>query len=179
MWKRTTGYDICVQSSLAVHNDIVYTGSSHTFSYFSGGYTESATGAGCENIYALNATTGDIIWNYTTGGGIWSSPAVASGFVFVGSGDNRVYALNAQTGDLEWSYETNGAIYSSPAILDGVAYVGSTDNSLYAIGSTKSADDLGVQINPYHLIIVGITAFTITAIIFLLFRKRQTKSSSF
>jgi outer membrane protein assembly factor BamB len=33
------------------------------------------------------------LWNYTTGGSVWSIPAVVDGKVFVGSNDNNVYAF--------------------------------------------------------------------------------------
>ena len=38
------------------------------------------------------------VWNYTTGGRVYSSPAVVNGVVYVGSENNNVYALNATTG---------------------------------------------------------------------------------
>ena len=46
-------------------------------------------------VYALNAASGVQVWNYTTGGAVFSSPAVAAGVVYIGSDDHRVYALNA------------------------------------------------------------------------------------
>ena len=50
------------------------------------------------NRYALNANTGDELWSYTTGGSIFSSPAVVNGVVYFGSHDHNVYALNSGTG---------------------------------------------------------------------------------
>jgi hypothetical protein len=44
-------------------------------------------------VYALNATTGTRIWSYTTGGDVYSSPAVADDKVFVASFNNKVYAF--------------------------------------------------------------------------------------
>ena len=41
----------------------------------------------------MNASTGTSIWNYTTGGLIDSSPAVAYGNVYVGSDDQKVYCF--------------------------------------------------------------------------------------
>jgi outer membrane protein assembly factor BamB len=52
---------------------------------------------GCDDgyIYALNAATGAIIWQYKTGGMVCSSPWIdAQGVLYVGSDDGRVYALN-------------------------------------------------------------------------------------
>ena len=47
-----------------------------------------------DNLYALNAATGVIEWQGVTGGIIDSSPAVASGFIYVGSADNNVDAYS-------------------------------------------------------------------------------------
>jgi PGF-CTERM protein len=77
------------------------------------------------NVYALNATTGDTLWVYPTGGPVYSSPAVVNGVVYVGSYDHNVYALNATTGAKLWSYKTSGSISSSPAVDDGVVYINS------------------------------------------------------
>src|SRR5260370_33893704 len=66
-------------SSLTVAKGIVY----------SGAYTGVAP-----NVYALNATTGAILWSYTTGNAIESSPAVVNGVVYIGSFDNKLYAFH-------------------------------------------------------------------------------------
>jgi hypothetical protein len=89
-------------------------------------------GADDGKIYCLNATTGEFIWNYTTGNWVRSSPAVADGKVYVGSRDNKFYCLDAATGALIWSYITSNDVYSSPAVADGVVYVASTDHKVYA-----------------------------------------------
>jgi eukaryotic-like serine/threonine-protein kinase len=46
-----------------------------------------------KTLYALNASTGTKLWSYTTGGGVYSSPTVADGVVYVGSDDGNVYAF--------------------------------------------------------------------------------------
>jgi len=38
--------------------------------------------------------TGALKWSYTTGGFIYSSPAVANGVIYVGSYDGTVYAFH-------------------------------------------------------------------------------------
>jgi len=87
------------------------------------------------NVYALNANTGNKLWNFATGGGVYSSPAVANGIVYVGSNDHNVYALNASTGVKLWSFTTGNDVYSSPAVADGVVYVGSDDSNVYALNT--------------------------------------------
>jgi hypothetical protein len=64
-----------VDSSPAVAGGIVYVGSEDN------------------KTYALNATNGNLIWSYKTGGPVYSSPAVVGGVVYVGSNDGKVYAI--------------------------------------------------------------------------------------
>jgi outer membrane protein assembly factor BamB len=88
-------------------------------------------GSDADSLYALNATTGALLWSYYTGNFIFSSPAVANGVVYFQSG--TTYALNAETGALLWESTTTGVRAStSPAVANGVVYVGSDDGSLYA-----------------------------------------------
>src|SRR5258705_11997342 len=69
-------------------------------------------------------------------GPVDSSPAVASGVVYVGSDDNYLYSLDAITGQILWHTLTGGAIDSSPTIVNDIIYVGSDDNYLYALDAT-------------------------------------------
>jgi len=46
-----------------------------------------------QNVYALNASTGSLLWKYTTNSDVPSSPAVANGMVYVGSDDGNLYAF--------------------------------------------------------------------------------------
>jgi len=85
---------------------------------------------------SIGPNTNQTLWNYTTGGGVSSSPAVVGGLVFVGSGDSKVYALDATTGAHVWNYTTGSVVSSSPAVAGGVVYVGSWDGKVYALNAT-------------------------------------------
>lgn len=104
-------------SSPAVANGILYIG--------------SANG----NLYALNATDGIKLWNYSTGGSVASSPAVANGIVYVGSLGGGFYALNATNGEKIWSFTTDW-IFSSPTIVDGVVYFAGA-HTIYAFNANS------------------------------------------
>jgi outer membrane protein assembly factor BamB len=80
-----------------------------------------------------------VMWNYTTGGAVASSPAVADDTVFVGSYDKKMYALNATSGAHLWSYITLDKVVSSPAVADGAIYFGSYDHLVYAVGDSSSS----------------------------------------
>lgn len=103
-------------------------------------------GAGDGTLYALDAATGRVLWQYATEGRIRSSPAVADGTVYVGSADGSLHAVALATGERVWRFDAEGrslasadfgfdrrTIMSSPAVdADGV-YVGSRDGHLYAV----------------------------------------------
>jgi eukaryotic-like serine/threonine-protein kinase len=113
VWSFTTGPAVC--SSPAVADGVVYL----VAAYY---------------VYALDAATGDELWNFFADEySVWSSPAVANGVVYVGAGDN-VYALDAATGDELSRYVTGGLVQSSPAVANGMVYVGSNDGNIYAFG---------------------------------------------
>ena len=87
----------------------------------------------------MNAFSGVQLWNYSTSGGVYSSPAVVNNVVYVGSANDKVYALNTANGAQIWNYTTGGQVYSSPAVSGGVVYVGSDDGNIYALNATNGA----------------------------------------
>ena len=102
------------------------------------------------------AVAGDKLWEFETGDGVHSSPAIGSdGTVYVGAFDHKLYAINGKTGDKLWEFRTGDYVDSSPAIgSDGTVYVGSVDGKLYAIktdskGLAKSPWPMRGQ-NPQH-----------------------------
>jgi outer membrane protein assembly factor BamB len=72
-------------------------------------------------------------WGFSTGGNIWSSPAVVAGVLFVGSSDGKLYSLDALTGNMRWAFKTGNAIFSSPTVNTGTVYFGSSDHVMYAL----------------------------------------------
>jgi outer membrane protein assembly factor BamB len=78
-------------------------------------------------------------WEYSTGGPIYSSPAVSGGVVYFGSDDKKVYAVDATTGALKWTYTTGDLVRSSPAVVNGMVYIGSDDNKVYALNASTGA----------------------------------------
>jgi outer membrane protein assembly factor BamB len=122
-WSYQTGGMIAAQP--AVLNGVVYVGSWDGYEY------------------ALNATSGALLWKTFLGTttasptcfpsqmGVSSSVTVQEGVVYVGGGDAYWYALNAATGASLWKVyigdnSATGGHYnwSSPLIYDGYAYVG-------------------------------------------------------
>ena len=67
------------------------------------------------NSTSTAPTTNHVLWSYTTGNAVESSPVVAVGVIYVGSDDGKVYALNAATGALIWSHTIGDKVPSSSA----------------------------------------------------------------
>ena len=89
---------------------------------------DGAVYVGCDDgdLYALNANTGALLWNYKLPvAGIYSSPAVANGVVYTAFAQYPrnigVLAFNASTGALlwGWGHGTDGL-----AVIDAVAVGG-------------------------------------------------------
>lgn len=112
------------------------------------------------NMYAFNASTGEKIWNYTTGGIIGCAPTVVYGVVYFGSVDHCVYALDAVTGQKLWSYDTLGVVCSVPAVTNGVVYVGSYEGGFYAFNATDGqvlwSYDTGDVISMSSIVVDGV-----------------------
>jgi len=104
---------------------------------------------GCydNNIYALDAKTGDFQWKYATEGGIAGKPAVEDGIVFIGSEDNRLYALTANRGGLVWTYYAEGSFHSSPTLADGHVFIGSDDHRLHVVNQATGRRAWRVEAN--------------------------------
>ena len=55
-------------------------------------------------VYALDESSGKILWSYTTGGRIDSPPTIYQGRVLFGSADGWIYCLAASDGALAWRF---------------------------------------------------------------------------
>src|SRR5262249_13603191 len=101
-------------------------------------------GSGDGNVYAADAATGVLQWNFATKDVVHASPAVVGNTVYVGSWDSYLYALDTETGQERWSFKTGEdptihnqvGFQSSPAVVDGTVYVGCRDAHVYAIDAT-------------------------------------------
>jgi len=88
------------------------------------------------NVYALNATTGTLIWNYMTGNVVCSSPAVVDGVVYVGSHDGLVYAFGIPFHDI-----AIGDVTSSKTVV----------GQGYDMNVTVTAADLGDYLETFNV----------------------------
>lgn len=116
-----------IVGSPVVKNDVVYFGSRDG------------------SVWALNALTGEILWQYSTAGGVDSTAVVWDGLVFIISRDGKVYCFKDRYNEDEdcipvWSFDTESNSCSSPLVVDNKLYFvsgpkldGRTDGGLYVL----------------------------------------------
>lgn len=138
LWKYETGF---TRNSPTVANGIVYLA----------GWNSSTT---IYTLYAINATDGNPIWNYTStlapGGSGLTSASVSDGIVYLGEGfdygpppaPSNVLAINASTGKVIWvSQIADTSLWRPPTIDKGKLYVSSWvfDRKIYAFNASSGA----------------------------------------
>ena len=74
-----------------------------------------------------------LAWTYCTGQGIFSSPIVRDGRVYIATGDAALAALDIQHGQVLWRFQADAPFFSTPIIQDGTIYVCSLEGSIYAL----------------------------------------------
>jgi outer membrane protein assembly factor BamB len=111
-------------------------------------YVNTFTG----RTYAINATTGKVLWMRTGQGPKPSTPAIAGDRVIVSSTSGTVTAFARSNGAKLWQLDLPGAkVESSPVVIGSTAYFGATDGRLFAVntanGKVRWAYDTGGRIN--------------------------------
>jgi outer membrane protein assembly factor BamB len=129
------------------------------------------TGAGdLLRFYALDETTGDLLWKIPISGATLP-PAVVEGdpdpTVYVAAGDT-LYAIDGATGSVLWSQEPTPVegLSGAPAVADGVVYQPDQEGTLHAyaadggteLWSVRLANDPleGVTVDGSRVFVVGL-----------------------
>ena len=96
-------------------------------------------------LYAFDAETGEVQWQFETDEVMVPSPTVASGVVFAADNGGNVFAFDAETGDRRWTLETGSATQCSPTVVDGTLFV-ETGGMLHAIDAGVDGDSDGSRV---------------------------------
>lgn len=89
-------------------------------------------------VYAIDASTQNILWQFSGDGSLDSSIIVVNGLAVVGSSTGMLYLLDAATGAVAWSENTKTAIGDAGfGVADGMLLV-PAGNTLMAYHSPKS-----------------------------------------
>jgi outer membrane protein assembly factor BamB len=94
-------------------------------------------------VYALDLTTGSVLWTFTAGSpGLTASAGALAGNTLVIGSINGVYGLNATTGAMLW-HSLSGIVVAAPAISGPagrkVAFIGGTKGNLFGLSVATGA----------------------------------------
>ncbi|NUB90332.1 PQQ-binding-like beta-propeller repeat protein [Haloterrigena sp. SYSU A558-1] len=95
-------------------------------------------GTDAGTVIALEADTGEKLWNAPTSGAIVDGPTVADGRVYVADEDGTLVAFHADTGQSWFTYEIRDAFTSSPTVLPAAdaTFAGAADGYLHVTDTT-------------------------------------------
>lgn len=128
--------------------------------------------SGTERLFALDATTGDVDWDWELPRKTLSPPAYADGTLYVGewypdADTGRLHALDASDGSITWTYESDAGAVRYPTAAADTIYIALGDKlaAIAADGETLRwrlqlearagppivvDDTIYVQTNPGH-----------------------------
>lgn len=113
-------------------------------------------GATDGTLFALNAQTGDPVWQFAAKQPISGSPIVVNDRVYFGAEDGGLYALDAKTGSpvvraTAPLFQAADGIMGSIAYADGLIYFQGRDQYLYCLDPERLAD-LRPRQSPYRAV---------------------------
>jgi outer membrane protein assembly factor BamB len=99
------------------------------------GATVSSTGT----VFALNAQTGKVSWKFGTGG-MYGTPVLADGAIYVAPQSDEVIALDAASGAKRWAFKrpdgsSNVGFDGYVAVAGSRVYVACDAGSVYALNA--------------------------------------------
>lgn len=89
-----------------------------------------------KKVYAINAKSGEEVWNFVTDGQVDSSPVVIGDRVYVGclSNDGNFYVLDLKTGRKTQELNLDSAVTGSVGVGPDCILVGTDKGTLYCLG---------------------------------------------
>ncbi len=107
--------------------------------YSSAAVTDKLVVAGSRDrsVHAVNRATGEVVWNFATGGRVDSSPVIVGKRVYFGSSGGTLHVLDLEKGTPVQALELGQGITASPAVAHGCLVIGTTDGLLYCLGNKQ------------------------------------------
>jgi outer membrane protein assembly factor BamB len=92
-------------------------------------------------VHCLDAKTGQRQWEHDALTGIWGSPYLVDGKVYIGSDDGEIMIFSHPNGKLDAKIPMEEQVQSTPVACNGVLYI-MTRSKLYAIASGGTAKQI-------------------------------------
>lgn len=132
LWSKRMPYP--VWGSPSAYENLVF------FGLGRGNFSDSAA-IPAGKVVALNAETGDIVWEHKAKDAVLTAIAIHNDSVIFGSRDGSVYCLRITDGEQHWQTPLGAPVVSSPAVTPDTVYAATKNGYVYAL----STDDGKVQ----------------------------------
>jgi eukaryotic-like serine/threonine-protein kinase len=109
-------------------------------------------GTFANELLALNANNGQVIWRTPTKDWVWGGPILNNNILYFGDLSGAFFALDATNGSVKWQQQFVGAITQSPLIADDKIYFTTDPGSVYALdlnGTTLWNKNLGEKVKAF------------------------------
>lgn len=93
--------------------------------------------SGGEDLYALDAATGEILWIYEGTGFTDDAVTVSDGRLYTAS--DSIFCINAYTGDRIWASSEGNWWGSTPIVHDGKVFCGNSDNLVVCLDASDGS----------------------------------------
>ncbi|MFA5332021.1 MAG: PQQ-binding-like beta-propeller repeat protein [Methanoregula sp.] len=87
-------------------------------------------------VAGVTETNVSLLWSISMEsyrGGIWTTPAIFNGTLYISNIDGTLCALDATTGQYRWNSSVQVYYDTSPAAANDILYVGSADGNVYSL----------------------------------------------
>lgn len=87
------------------------------------------------SLFKLKKSTGEIVWQNSEAGAMYSSPGYGKSFIVVGNNAGMVRFFQTTSGKQTGEFATGGPVTASPLLVSGNVLVGSNDGHFYILDS--------------------------------------------
>lgn len=108
-------------------------------------YTVSREGL----VLALDAATGDTVWDVHTGGWAYGTPAIAEGRVFVADLDRTIRAFRASDGSLLWSRPAGGRVLAPALVVGNLVFYSTLEGRTVALWAPTGEERWRIRSGKY------------------------------
>lgn len=97
-------------------------------------------------VYALNMTTGKLVWSSELDGSILGAITLGSdGVLYAGTLGDSVFALDTSSGKTIWQHAVSSRIWSAPVIGNGSLYVGDQAGKIVSLAADSGKENWSIQ----------------------------------
>ena len=86
-----------------------------------------------QEMVAVNAENGDILWRTEVVGNIWSAPLLQDGNLYFGTDQKKIYILSASEGSITRTLDVASSIIGAPVYTDGAVAFVAEDGEVFTL----------------------------------------------